>query len=650
MITVIGEKGTNEYAAATRIANFFEEMWPGISATPPAEDNIIIRASACISGQKRNEIDLLLIAQLQRQRRFRPNRAIRTREGVAIKDNFIVVTNIVAVGEEKGHSGSRVKVSGSEILVKYKAQNWKSATRQNKEQTHSLKNYLGDRGPSPFICKFIYLTNVSEKLGNSVNPSMTAQDFFSRLLEDSYVRQVSNRFEFRSCHPEKMGELFRIPVLQEYKPSHLDRRKMESLLSESKLVQSLVNDTPKMITQISGVGGTGKTVILLQAASRFYRERGERSLFLTFNVPLASEIQRLMAFQKIKSSDDDGGIKIQTVMSFFYTLFERLGLENSGSVDEHTFADYKPLLELVEEEIITNNFAFSDLIANNLDEFEFDKIFVDEAQDWHTEEANILKKFYIDTPITVADGKQQMIRTLKPARWFEGVPKENRRFEQLKRCIRLKSSLAGFLKSFALKFDQSWEGEVFSKASGGQIILNSGDYESTSIHEELKEYSKIQNVDNIDWLFVVPPSAVKNGPIKTTTISNYLRDQGYEVMDLVEHKVRKEIHSDPKMFRVVQYEGCRGLEGWVTVLYKFDQFLEMKMCLFSEIDVSKPYNFNDLDIQTKQFVWNWLSMVFSRAMDTIVLNISNTRYGIGRVIVDHCRQNEDCVTFKPNIR
>ena len=109
MIKILGERHTAEYDAAERISQFFEEMWPGISTTPIEEDNIVIRASACILGQQRNEIDVLLVAKLNTNRRFRPNRAIRTRDDVSIKDNFIHIENLVAAGEVKGHSEERVR-------------------------------------------------------------------------------------------------------------------------------------------------------------------------------------------------------------------------------------------------------------------------------------------------------------------------------------------------------------------------------------------------------------------------------------------------------------------------------------------------------------------------------------------------------------
>ena len=159
--------------------NFLRRCGHGISTTPIEEDNIVIRASACILGQQRNEIDVLLVAKLNTNRRFRPNRAIRTRDDVSIKDNFIHIENLVAAGEVKGHSEERVRLSGGEILIKYREKSgWESATRQNVEQVHSLKRYLKNKELNPYICGFIYLSIFQRNLGQLLIPPWARKIFF----------------------------------------------------------------------------------------------------------------------------------------------------------------------------------------------------------------------------------------------------------------------------------------------------------------------------------------------------------------------------------------------------------------------------------------------------------------------------------------
>ena len=56
---------------------------------------------------------------------------------------------------------------------------------------------------------------------------------------------------------------------------------------------------------------------MLQVASSVHTDKAERSLFLTYNIALASDVQRLISLAKIRSEDQEGGIRIQTVYSLY---------------------------------------------------------------------------------------------------------------------------------------------------------------------------------------------------------------------------------------------------------------------------------------------------------------------------------------------
>ena len=161
MISIIGQNGSQEFQAAEKIAGIFESLWPGISQTPVQKDHIIIRAGAYLSGQRRKDIDLLIVGRLSDGRRFKPRKAIRDTNDRIIKDQPIYVCNFLAVGEVKAHSGNRLKAIGDEIFVKYRDKDWSSAMEQNDQQMQSVRNHLKQYGLSPYILKFVYLAQVS---------------------------------------------------------------------------------------------------------------------------------------------------------------------------------------------------------------------------------------------------------------------------------------------------------------------------------------------------------------------------------------------------------------------------------------------------------------------------------------------------------
>ena len=245
---------------------------------------------------------------------------------------------------KKSHSEERVEARGEEILVNYKNKNkWSSATQQNVEQLHSLNNVLADQNIRSWVCRFVFLSNVSERLRGASNPTTKPIDFFSSLLQTGTAKRRGPRIEFSSVSDVSIGDVFRAPILQTVTPTRLDRARMDLLVKQSRVVKNLVELSGPTVATISGVGGTGKTIAMLQTASKLYDQRGERSLFLTYNVALASDVQRLMGLASIKSEEESGGVKVQTAMSFFYSVLSKLDLGVEDIKDSSSFSEYKKL-------------------------------------------------------------------------------------------------------------------------------------------------------------------------------------------------------------------------------------------------------------------------------------------------------------------
>ena len=410
--------------------------------------------------------------------------------------------------------------------------------------------------------------------------------------------------------------------------------------------QILTTENGKLL-QIRGVGGTGKTVNMLSAASRAFNKAGERSLLLTFNRALASDLQRLMAIKNVKSDDENGGIKIETSMTFFYKLARSFGIlekEYEGELDD---GSYNLVMELLKEELKAGKLSFEDLKSKFPLDFAFDRIFVDEAQDWHVDEAEILKLIYQSEPICVADGRQQLVRSQRRTDWFLGTSRERRDFLELKICLRMKNNLYDFLIGLAGRLKREWDCERNNQVSGGRIFMINSPYElNENLHAQLIKESEIQNIKNIDWLFLVPPPRVLDAENKTTKISDFLRSRENHVIDLVEPKFRDHFSNNSDDFRVLQYESCRGLEGWNLILDSFDTFLEMKLQSYLEGKYRVELQIEDHETEAIEFVWNWMSMVISRAMDTIVIHVENPRSQIGQILSDQCRVMHDFVEIR----
>ena len=648
MITIIGQVGSSEYSAAIRFKEFFETLWTGISESPIEQDNIIIRAGAYISGQKRKELDLVIVARFKSARRFKPRRAIRNTDDLIVRDQPIYIKNFISVGEVKAHSGNRLKMVGEEIFVKYKDKEyWSSASGQNDEQMHSLLNHFYAHNLKPYVLKFVYLSSHNERMGAAVNSVMDPNEVISIMVANSKVKKFSGKYEFRSADEVSIENILKLPLLKEVISSDLDRQRVEMLAKKSPVINKILGIKNGKILQIRGVGGTGKTVNMLSAASRAYNKFGDRSLFLTYNRALASDLLRLMVIKNIKSDDENGGIKIETSMTFFYKIARGLGILEKDYDGELDYQSYKTVIELLKEQLIKETSFFENLKSQFPLDFAFDRIFVDEAQDWQLDEAEILKLIYHSEPICVADGRQQLVRSLRRTDWFLGTMKERREFLDLKVCLRMKNNLYDFLTGLAGRLRRDWDCDRNNQVSGGRIFLINTPYETNEkLHDELIEMSSAHNVKNIDWLFLVPPKSIIQSEIKTTKVSEFLRSRGSHVKDMVEPKIRDNLPKNVEEFRVLQYESCRGLEGWNLILDSFDTFLEMKLKNYLKEKYDNDKDIKDYDAEAVEFVWNWMSMVLSRAMDTIVIHIENPRGLIGQVLSDQCGSMPDFVEIK----
>ena len=79
---------------------------------------------------------------------------------------------------------------------------------------------------------------------------------------------------------------------------------------------------------------------------------------------------------------------------------------------------------------------------------------------------------------------------------------------------------------------------------------------------------------------------------------------------------------DRDALRIVQYDSCRGLEGWTVINYGYDDFWDQKFhqCLYSPREPGGL--FDTAEERAAAFASRWAMIPLTRAMDTLVINIS----------------------------
>lgn len=654
MIEIIGHPGTSEYEAAVSIFEALVRLWPGIESSAPAKDHVIISAGTKISGYQVSDIDVVVVGVFNPDRKFTATKVLSDRRGKKYLKKPVGVSNFVAVVEVKDHDQRRVQIINDSVQVYYSrgaSRGWHCATEQNDKQLHSLREYLRDKNINSL---WVYRTLLMRGLAHIDQPgtlprSFSGDDFLSSIASLTRLENGADGLRFASGDHQGVARALGLPIFKAVIPSGLDRKRMDMIVKETSQAEALMGLQGKKMVRLRGQGGTGKTVMLLQAAWRKYSERGERTLVLTYNRALAADIRRLLALLGVPSNPYDGGIAVNTVMSFMYSWFKKLQFLDED--DEGAYNDYlahcATAIELLEAGAISQN-DVSAVLKSQPEKFDFDYLVVDESQDWPQGEADLLKALYDPVRITIGDGVDQLVRGGRTD-WDKGVEENDREILALGTTLRMKSNLSGFVQSIAAEVGLPWGARSSDKSGGGHLFLAKGSAASNlGLLDELTTSAKSLGNAEIDFLFCVPPSAVRvTAGKKESDVGVALVGLGNEVWDGVDQEVRKNFPASKKQYRVVQYDSCRGLEGWVVVLDRLDEvwmYYRDQRCS-GGLTQQEVEAFLDLDEVADAYAWQRVLIALCRPIDTLVITLANQESDCGRIIQKIARQKDGFVTF-----
>lgn len=207
----------------------------------------------------------------------------------------------------------------------------------------------------------------------------------------------------------------------------------------------------------------------------------------TYNKALVADMRRTMALLGVPRHLAKGGIGIETVHAFIGRLMRELGIIGGeddfiGNYEKHK----QRLLDYLRGGAVSKD-DLKSLIEENADDFAWDAIFVDEGQDWPSNEIEILRTVFRPEQIVVADGVDQYVRD-SVADWDAGLSRDLLRPRRLRRCLRMKANLAHFVADCADALGlENWDLEPNPDANGGRVIIFEGEMaRDTAIFECLK--------------------------------------------------------------------------------------------------------------------------------------------------------------------
>lgn len=655
MIEIVGVREGKEYEAALHLRKQILAVWPDLSQHQ--DDHIKIFVGLKLYGQPIEDIDLFVVGQFSEPRPFDIEYKFYPREGKPFTPRHALVRNFALVIETKSHDATGVRFDDKVASVRYgrgERAAWECVTEKNRQQMFEMKKYLERAGVIRlYVQDLIFFSGLREKdLPKRPHNCFGIDASFESVL--NILGQVSapqnkNRNVTISFGADEVFESIlspESPLLQTMEPTPLDRRRMD-LIAKAALPDRWLDDLSRKQIVIRGRGGVGKTVILLQLAYRAFDRRQMRSLVLTYNKALVADMRRTMALLGVPRQIEKGGINIDTVHAFIGRLMHELGIIQTYDDFLESYEKHKEtLLDYIRSKTVSQA-DLDELIDNNPDDFLWDVVFVDEGQDWPSNEIEILRAVYQPERIVVADGIDQYVR-YSVADWSSGLAQDQLQPRRLSRCLRMKANLALFVADCAETLGlQNWDLEPNPDANGGRVIIVEGDLvgQTAILNQVCAEAAELGNYP-VDLLACVPPSLVCHDEDCTYSLpGRTIRENGGVVWDASASDVREYYPTDRDALRIVQYDSCRGLEGWTVINYAFDDFWEYKyqQCLSSPEEISGL--FESPEEHATAFASRWAMIPLTRAMDTIVLNVSDRPSRLREALTLVQKKRSDFVEF-----
>jgi hypothetical protein len=633
VIEVFGADGSSEKDAALKIAEDLLTLWPDLKTN---EDSVKIYAGAKLFGYPVQDVDIILACNFKESKKFSPIRPVNCQGDGGVEKREIYVDSLLACIEVKDHSGGRVRFEGDAAFVQYVRGNsagWHPASDQSLAQLHSLKSFFqNELNATPFVINLIYFTNLESsdlpiRPNNFVPSNISPKDLLTVIAEVQKPYRKKNGKCYLSVGPGDLSNrINKSKIFSVLTPSDLDRKKLDAISLNEGFNPLWTNELGKRFLILRGKAGTGKTIALLQIANNTYLERASRCLILTYNLALVSEIRRILILLNLPVGVDDGGVKIDSAMSFFWALCRDFGLLPDEYDDNNFESVYRAALCELAESFEKNIFSvdeINEVILKYPDKFAFDYVLVDESQDWLAEEIAIIKTIFNYKNIVISDGVDQLVRGRRSS-WTIGIKESERAVFSLERSLRLKTNLVYFVNQLALLFDYpDWSIKANAVIKGGQVIVFVGKFwSSSSMVKDCISTAKAQKNSPIDLLMFLPPSKVSEvrsaeGSARFSELVGGDYWSGFDVNS------RKSGASNLNALRLMSYNSARGLEGWSVFCMGFDEFCA------SRIDISNIEYDSLADPQLPREEWvdrelsRWILMILTRAVDTLFIQIDD---------------------------
>lgn len=308
-------------------------------------------------------------------------------------------------------------------------------------------------------------------------------------------------------------------------------------------------------------------------------------------------------------------------------------------------------------------------------------VFIDEAQDCHELEKQILFAIYGAPNIVISTGgKEQLIRHVELCNWKvlnqKAIP--HKEYRTVNKSFRIKKSVLNFCNFIAAKYKIELKLEPFQTEDDGELILDfrrtNSDSELQEIFKSLSLKGKINNCTPCESILVLIDSSSKasdfglvaeNDDSNITMLKGKINEFGNiedsKQVSKTSWKFKNTLEKEnellfwdgalddksdllipnPTETRLIFYESCRGLEAWSVTCFNIDKFFNQKR----EDPDAEKYLMGDLfsGLQNEErkdmYAGTWALMAITRAIDTLYLKFDNPDSSFSKVVLEYINQN-----------
>jgi hypothetical protein len=687
-IKIKGQLDTDEYKAGLELKALFEKSMP-----PEIDGDISIVSNVTLFGQEVKDVDLVVFGKLgigfYKNLKFRPKG-----QDESIKKN-VYFNSFCFTIELKKHFLKDIRIGAmNNVLVTYNGKNH-DVTYQSEKQKYSLRTYLKNIEEvknSVFVTNFIWLKNVTSKElleltkkgEHNILPSQFSIDWLLMLiLSQSKPKENNNSFWVSSSWShnkidfnnfEKAFDLFENVKKNVGNISRTHFEKMsKKVLKDQKFAEAILNNTETdgKFVIIQGKAGTGKTVKLLNIACDLCLNYQKRCLILTYNFTLVADIRRTLTFAHIPDGVGRESVRIMTLFKFFIDLFEAFGIYTGQDVldDAEFFKNYESYCKTLAEFIKENkkpDTDIEDIMKQNHQLVSWDYIMIDEAQDWNPFEVEILYSIFGPSKIVISQAPDQKIRPSNNPKWVKPKWQLDKDFVQTneKKSFRQKANLVNFVNQFASKFNLAWELEPNKEFHGGKVIITSN--YTSELHNELYADCLKSGNKAYEMLFLVAPSKIVYDGEKKITFKKIEKDETVitktiklkhcslvnefegeiDFWDGTNKELRRDYPVKVDQHRLIQYESCRGLEGWTVVSIEIDELVKNLSKHYKEEEDPYELTLESPEEKKNRYIYMWSLIPLTRAIDTLVITIKDKESEIAKKLFELYNENKDFIEWR----